>query len=171
MRMKKPVILSLLSALGLSGCGDERPLPTVAAVDLAKYAGTWHEISSYPSRFQKGCNCTTATYTVEGDHVKVDNKCFRDGKWDGIVGKAFTVEGSSNTKLKVQFFWPFKGDYYILALAEDYSYALVGHPNRDYLWVLSRSAIMDDGVYQQLLAKAAELGFDTARLVRTPMDC
>jgi lipocalin len=65
----------------------------------------------------------------------------------------------------------FKGDYYILALADDYSYALVGHPNRDYLWVLSRSAIMDDGVYQQLLAKAAELGFDTARLVRTPMDC
>jgi len=169
--MKKPVLLSIFSVLGLMGCSTDRPLPTVATVDLEKYAGTWHEISSYPSRFQKGCNCTTATYTVEGDHVKVDNKCFRDGKWDGIVGKAFVVDGSNNTKLKVQFFWPFKGDYYILALADDYSHALVGHPNRDYLWVLSRTATIDAAVYDQLLAKATELGFDVKRLVITPQQC
>jgi len=153
------------------GCKDTKPLATVASVDLAKYVGTWHEIASYPSRFQKGCNCTTATYTLEGDHVKVDNKCFRDGKWDGIVGKAFVTEGTNNTKLKVQFFWPFKGDYYIIDLAHDYSHALVGHPNRDYLWVLSRSATMDAAIYNQLLARATALGFDVALLVKTPLGC
>ena len=169
--MKKLIRVSLLSLLGLMGCKDTKPLATVASVDLAKYVGTWHEIASYPSRFQKGCNCTTATYTLEGDHVKVDNKCFRDGKWDGIVGKAFVTEGTNNTKLKVQFFWPFKGDYYIIDLAHDYSHALVGHPNRDYLWVLSRSATMDAAIYNQLLARATALGFDVALLVKTPLGC
>ncbi|MCF8257532.1 MAG: lipocalin family protein [Flavobacteriales bacterium] len=143
----------------------------MASVDLAKYAGTWYEIASFPSSFQKGCNCTTATYTVEGDHVKVDNKCFRDGKWGGIVGKAFAQQGTGNAQLKVQFFWPFKGDYYIIALADDYSYALVGHPNRKYLWVLARNSTMEEATYQMLLEKASALGFDVAQLVRTPHDC
>lgn len=157
--------------LGMFGCSDHPPLETVASVDLNRYSGTWHEIASYPSSFQKGCNCTTATYTVMDGHVKVENRCYRDGKWDGITGKAFAVEGSGNARLKVQFFWPFRGDYYIMALADDHSYALVGHPNRDYLWVLSRSPELDATVYGQLLKKAADAGFDVNRLVRTPRDC
>jgi apolipoprotein D and lipocalin family protein len=73
--------------------------------------------------------------------------------------------------LKVQFFWPFKGDYYIIALADNYSYALVGHPNREYLWVLARNPQMDEAIYQMLLAKATSLGFDVAQLVRTAQNC
>jgi apolipoprotein D and lipocalin family protein len=170
MTMKKTIPLLTL-CLGLFGCSSKRPLETVGSVDLAKYAGTWHEIASFPSSFQKGCNCTTATYTVMDDHVKVENQCYRDGKWDGITGKAFTVEGSGNAKLQVQFFWPFKGDYQIIALADDYSYALVGHPNREYLWVLSRSPELDSTIYGQLLKRAADLGFDVNQLVKTPRDC
>lgn len=171
MKKMKTIGLALLCTLVVMGCGDSTPLPTVANVDLAKYAGTWHEIASFPSSFQKGCTCTTATYTVEADHVKVDNKCFRDGKWGGIVGKAFAQEGTGNAQLKVQFFWPFKGDYYIMALADDYSYALVGHPNREYLWVLARNPQMDEATYQMLLDKATSLGFDTTQLVRTAQNC
>ena len=167
----KRIIITVLCSVVVIGCGGGEPLPTVASVDLAKYMGTWHEIASFPSSFQKGCNCTTATYSVEDDHVKVDNKCFRDGKWGGIVGKAFAQEGTNNSKLKVQFFWPFKGDYCIIALANDYSYALVGHPNREYLWVLARNPQMDEAIYQMLLAKATSLGFDVAQLVRTAQNC
>jgi apolipoprotein D and lipocalin family protein len=165
--------MMLLMALftGLLACGSKIPLDTVANVDLSKYAGTWHEIASYPSSFQKGCNCTTATYTVMDGQVKVENRCYRDGKWDGITGKAFTVEGFGNARLKVQFFWPFRGDYYIMELADDYSHALVGHPNRDYLWVLSRTPEMDPDIYARLLAKATKARFDTSRLVRTPRVC
>ena len=167
----KRIIIAVLCSVVVIGCGGGEPLPTVASVDLAKYMGTWHEIASFPSSFQKGCNCTTATYSVQDDHVKVDNKCFLYGKWGGFVGKAFAQEGTNNSKLKVQFFWPFKGDYYIIALADDYSYALVGHPNREYLWVLARNPQMDEAIYQMLLAKATSLGFDVAQLVRTAQNC
>lgn len=170
MTLKKTVPFIAL-IVGLWGCGSSRPLDTVASVDLSKYAGTWHEMASYPSSFQKGCNCTTATYTVVDGHVKVENKCYRNGKWDGIEGKAFVVQGSGNAKLKVQFFWPFKGDYYIISLADDYSHALVGHPNRDYLWILSREPEMDATIYDQLVKKAIDSGFDVNRLVRTPRGC
>ncbi|HBB26604.1 MAG TPA: hypothetical protein DCZ59_10090, partial [Bacteroidetes bacterium] len=80
--------------------------------------------------------------------------------------KAFPVEGSNNAKLKVQFFWPFKGDYYILALDSAYQHVLVGEPGRSYLWMMSRTPQVDEGVYATLSAKAAELGFDTKQLMR-----
>jgi apolipoprotein D and lipocalin family protein len=171
--LRNITILSLLAAItGLKACSPaSSALPTVPEVDIDRYSGTWHEVASYPSRFQKGCNCTTATYTLSDGHVKVENQCFRDGKWDGITGKAFVQEGSGNARLKVQFFWPFKGDYYIIDLADDYSYAMVGHPNREYLWVLSRSPELDANTYGQLLIKAAALGFDVNKLQRTPRDC
>lgn len=165
------VVLILALMLGFFSCRTEKELPVVASVDLTKYAGKWYEIASFPQKFQQGCSCTTAEYTVlPNGNVQVKNNCMKDGKLTGITGKAF-VSGGNNAKLKVQFFWPFKGDYYIIDLAPDYSYALVGHPNRDYLWVLSRTPKMEEAVYAQLLKKAGELGFDTSRLVKTVQSC
>src|SRR4051812_25046215 len=93
-----------------------QPLETVPHVDLNKYAGKWYEIASYPQRFQKGCNCTTAEYTLsEKGYMIVENRCNKDsvnGKQSYIKGKAFVVENSGNAKLKVQFFWPFTGKYW-----------------------------------------------------------
>ena len=90
---------------------------------------------------------------------------------DSIEGKAFTVEGSSNSKLKVQFFWPFKGDYQILALANDYSTALVGTPDRESLWLLSRTAKPAANTVKEYLNKAEQLGFDTSQMVYTDQSC
>lgn len=116
---------------------NAQPLETVPFVDLNKYAGKWFEIASYPQRFQKGCHCTTAEYTISHKgYVIVENRCNRDsinGKQSYIKGKAFVEKKSGNAKLKVQFFWPFKGKYWIIDLANDYSYAVVSHPNRKYL--------------------------------------
>jgi apolipoprotein D and lipocalin family protein len=146
-------------------------LQTVPYVDLKKYAGKWYEIASFPQRFQKNCNCTTAEYTLtDKDFVVVENRCKKDsvnGKSSYIKGKAFVVANSGNAKLKVQFFWPFKGKYWIIDLADDYSYAVIGHPNKKYLWILSRTPTMNDGIYQQIISKVKEKGFDISKIKLT----
>lgn len=162
----------LLSLFFIPACmSNSQSLQTVPQVDLKKYAGKWFEIASYPQRFQKGCHCTTAEYTLtDKDYVIVENRCNRDsvtGKVSYIKGKAFIEKNSGNAKLLVQFFWPFKGKYWIIDLADDYSYAVVSHPNKDYLWILSRTPKMDPAVYEGILSRLKEKGFDLSRLKRT----
>lgn len=143
------------------------PLPTVPAVDLERYAGQWYEIAAFPQWFERGCHSTTAHYTLQDGYVEVQNVCRKGGphgKLKTARGKAFPVPGSHNAKLKVQFFWPFTGDYWILSLPEDYSYALVGTPDRQSLWILSRKPHLPYAIYDRLVSKAQELGFDTSRL-------
>jgi apolipoprotein D and lipocalin family protein len=166
--MKKLItlILSLLTAGAFS-----QQLQTVPFVDLNKYMGKWYEIGSFPQRFQQGCNCTTAEYTMtDKGYVIVENRCNRGGcggTQSYIKGKAFIVKNSGNAKLKVQFFWPLRGKYWIIDLADDYSYAVVGHPNREYLWILSRTPIMDETKYQEILARLKEKGFDITKIQKT----
>ncbi len=148
-------------------------IQTVPFVDLNKYAGKWYEIASFPQRFQKGCCCTTADYTLsEKGFVIVENRCSKgDGKKHAYIkGKAFVVKNSGNAKLKVQFFWPFKGKYWIIDLADDYSYAVVSHPNKKYLWILSRTSKMDQNVYGQIISRLKEKQFDLAKLQLTVQD-
>lgn len=147
-------------------------LQTVPSVDLKKYAGKWYEIASFPQRFQKGCNCTTAEYTLtDKGYMIVENRCNKgsvSGKTSYIKGKAFVVENSGNAKLKVQFFWPFKGKYWIIDLANDYSYAVVSHPNIKYLWILAREPKMDEIIYQGIINRLKVKGFDLQSLQLTP---
>ena len=146
-------------------------LQTVPSVDLKKYAGKWYEIASYPQSFTKGCYGTTAEYTLsEKGFVIVENRCNKGsltGKQSYIKGKAFVEKNSGNAKLKVQFFWPFKGKYWIIDLAEDYSYAVVSHPNRKYLWILSRTSTMNDTTYNDVINRLREKGFDLSNLKLT----
>ncbi|MBN1939323.1 MAG: lipocalin family protein [Candidatus Aminicenantes bacterium] len=160
---------------GASGGQDKPPLQTVPSVDLARYMGTWYEIAAFPQKFQKGCHCTKATYEMtEKDYVRVINSCRKDsaqGKEKTAKGKAFIVEGTGNSKLKVQFFWPFRGDYWIIELAEDYSHVVVGAPDRDYLWILARTPKIDEALYKDIVARCAEKDFDVSRLVMTDQSC
>jgi apolipoprotein D and lipocalin family protein len=143
-------------------------LKTVAKIDLKKYSGTWYEIASFPQRFQKGCECTTAQYTLTNkDYVLVENRCKRNGKVSYIKGKAFIDKDTGNTKLKVQFFWPFKAKYWIIDLAEDYSYAVVSHPNKKYLWILSRTPKLEGEIYERIILRLKEKGFDLSKLIVT----
>jgi len=167
----KTVLLSIAIFMITSATIPET-LQTVPYVDLQKYAGKWYEIASFPQRFQKGCNCTTADYTpTDKGYVVVENRCNKDsinGKQSYIKGKAFVVENSGNAKLKVQFFWPFRGQYWIIDLADDYRYAVVGHPNRQYLWILSRTPKMEDSTYQKIISRIKEKGFDISKIKITP---
>jgi apolipoprotein D and lipocalin family protein len=146
-------------------------LRTVGRVELDRYLGTWYEIAAFPQRFQRGCTATTATYTLRDDgDIEVVNRC-RDGRPDGpertARGRARVVDRTSNARLRVSFFRPFWGDYWIVDLGTDYEYAVVGHPGRDYLWILSRTPRLDEGVYQGIVARLAAQGYETERLVRT----
>ncbi|MEO8759966.1 MAG: lipocalin family protein [Bacteroidia bacterium] len=146
-------------------------MQTVPFVDLKKYSGKWYEIASYPQRFQKGCHCTTAEYTLtDKDYVIVENRCNKDsikGKESYIKGKAFVEKNSGNAKLKVQFFWPFRAKYWIIDLADDYTYAVVSHPNKKYLWILSRTPEIKKDIYEKIISRLKEKGFNLKNLQQT----
>lgn len=150
------------------------PLEVVPFVDLARYVGRWYEISRYPNRFQEGCVGSRATYTLRSDgKIGVLNECLEDsfsGKLRNAKGTAKVVDTNSNAKLKVSFFWPFYGDYWIIDLGKDYEYAVVGHPGRIYLWILSRTKNMDEKLYREILERLKANGYDTSRLIRTQQE-
>ncbi|MBD1398085.1 lipocalin family protein [Pontibacter sp. JH31] len=175
---KKKLILTagavLLGAFIISGCSSSNaPLDTVPHVDLARYMGKWYEIASIPQRFSRGCHCTSAEYTLHAEegYVQVYNSCLKDGKVSDVNGKAFPVEGSNNSKLKVQFFWPFKGDYWILELDPDYRYVMVGSPDRESLWFLSRTPTLDEATYARLEQLANSKGFPVEQLELMDQSC
>ena len=147
------------------------PLETVSHVDLTRYMGVWYEISRYPNSFQKGCFGSRATYTLmDGGKVSVLNECYDGsirGKLRSAKGKAWVVDQESNAKLKVSFFWFFAGDYWIIDLGKDYEYAVIGHPKRKYLWILSRTKEVDEAVYEGILSRLRDKHYDTSRLIKT----
>ncbi|MEI7907959.1 MAG: lipocalin family protein [Bacteroidota bacterium] len=171
------VTVFCLSVFLFAGCSifssnNYAPLETVPSVDVKKYIGKWYEIASLPFSRQEGCSCTTAEYDILDDGVlSVTNRCKKGDGFDQAVGKAFVIEGTNNTKLKVQFFWPFKGDYWVIDLAEDYSYAVVGMPSRKYCWILSRTKTMSDETYAGILERVKAKGFDITRFNKTAHDC
>ena len=164
-------VLPLVLLFGLSCSSNYPPLEVVKYVDLNKYLGKWYEIARLPNSFQKNCYGSTAEYSIlDEETIRVINRCFKDsinGELDEVKGKAFVIPNSNNAKLKVQFFWPFKGDYWIIDLDEvNYSYAVVGHPNRNYLWILSREPKMKPEIYNSLLEKIKAKGFDITKLIK-----
>ena len=165
-------IQALIVSVGLMGCTSvpPAPLPTVASVELPRYMGSWYEIARLPNRFQASCaSDTVATYRLKDEGVEVINRCrHADGSVDSIQGRAKVVPGSAGARLRVSFFWPIYGDYWVLALDPDYQAALIGEPSRQYAWILSRSRTLDEGRLQALLSRAQALGFDRAAFVRTP---
>jgi apolipoprotein D and lipocalin family protein len=157
---------------------DDNPLPVVSSVDLKRYSGKWYEIARYPNRFQKSCvSDVSANYTLsDGQQLLVENECRKsNGKMETARGKArLANKNGATAKLKVRFapswlswlpmVW---GDYWIIDLAPDYSYSVIGTPDRKYLWILSRTRAIDETTYRDIVQKAAGLGFEPGRLVRT----
>ena len=159
-----------------SGCASvpKNVLPelkVVSYVDIERYMGKWYEIALYPNWFEKGCFRSTAFYEQLNDgQIKVTNQCRmngRDGELNEAIGIATIANSKTNAKLKVQFFWPFKGDYWIIDLDKDYQYAIVSEPGRQYLWILSRTPNMDDQTLEILKEKIRSKGFNLTYLKQT----
>lgn len=149
-----------------------RPLETVDHVDVPRYMGVWYEIASFPKWFSKGCVNSQATYSLRSDgRVNVVNECNK-GSADGRLSVAHAtgrvVDEQTNAKLKVMFFWPFEGDYWIIDLGQNYEYAVVSEPSRQSLWILSRTKVLDKPVLDDILHRlVSEHGFDLSQLQYT----
>ena len=166
----------LLAAAALAGCSTANPPATVENVDLTRYAGKWYEIAKFPAPFQNGLVSVTADYTLRDDGtVGVFNRGLK-GSFDGaestISGVAKPADITTNAKLKIRFDpFPvslFKADYWVVELGADYEYAVVSNPAKKYLWILSRTPHMDAAVYDGILYRLDQRGFDTSKLVLTP---
>jgi apolipoprotein D and lipocalin family protein len=142
---------------------------TVPQVDVRKYCGTWYEIAAVPSRQENRCTGTKAEYILDSvsGKVLVRNSCRRGGREASIRATAVPVPGSGNARLIVTFFRFIKADYWVVGLADDYSWALVSNPDRSRCWVLSRTPYLDEALYGQLLGMLKQKGIDTSKLVRT----
>ncbi len=143
-------------------------LEVVPHVELSKYLGKWYEIAHLPAKFQEGCDETTATYTLlENGNISVLNECKKNGKIKRAKGKAKVVDKTTGAKLKVTFFWPFYGDYWIIKLGDNYDYSVVGTPDRKFLWILSRTPQMKSQLYSDLTEFAKSKGFEVDKLIKT----
>lgn len=182
--MKKALFLSTLAAISILAVSafaqkkNENDLQTVSSVDLKQYSGTWYEIARYPNKFQDQCvGNTTATYTIKKENkIEVLNQCVKEnGTVDKAKGEARIIDKNTNAKLEVRFAPKFLsfisavwGDYWIIDLDENYKYAAIGDPKREYFWILSREPQLDDMTYQNILRRAETKGFNPAKVIKTP---
>lgn len=178
MRRSLTALLIFLMGTFSSQAQTQPPVRTVDSVDLVRYSGTWYEIARLPNRFQNQCaGDVTATYTVlENGHIQVINRCRKEnGGFTQAEGRARRASSDGPaSQLEVRFapawmsFLPFVwGDYWILNLAPDYTYALVGDPDRKYLWILARSTALDQETLDSLVDVAKSQGYDAAKLMFT----
>jgi apolipoprotein D and lipocalin family protein len=154
----------------LSGCtGSPDGVTVVTDFEIDRYLGTWYEIARLDHSFERGLSSVSANYSLRDDGgVRVVNRGYSDqsGEWDEAIGKAYFVGASNVGQLKVSFFGPFYGGYNIIELDKsDYQYSLVAGPDRDYLWILSRTPHMQPDILQSLVDKARKLGFATDALI------
>lgn len=163
-------LLFIIGTLLILGCSHPAAhLETVSSVDLNRYAGKWYEIARYENTFEKGCVGASAEYTAVEGSIDVINRCYNSmGDMTGEAkGSANVVSQSGNSKLRVSFFWPFYGDYWVIKLADDYRYSVVGEPTRKYLWILARTPQISDSDRHQILEKLPKFGYDVSKLYWT----
>lgn len=171
--MLKLILISIISFSTLLLSANE--LTTVDKVDLLKYQGTWYEIAKLPNWFQKKCvSGVTASYKLKDDgNISVINRCVeKDGKINEVEGTAKIVDSTTNSKLEVsfvRFLWSnwFYGNYWIIGLADDYSWAIVGEPKRKFAWILARETKLEEDVLKQIFSLVEEKGYEPKDFVMT----
>lgn len=139
----------------------------VEKVDLNKYSGKWYSLSSIPTFFDKGSRETTTTYNWDAKGYYDVLTTYKKGDDQDVhtyKSKLFQVEGSNNSQMKAQFIWPYKVDYWIIELADDYSYVVVGHPDHKFLFIMSRKPSMDKKLYDEIVARCKAKGYAVEKL-------
>jgi len=171
--MGKNATLLLALLFLISSCKGQNTMidkTVVKELDIERYLGNWYEISRYDHRFESGLVGVTASYSFREDgKIKVVNTGFKetlDGQKSEAIGKARIPDPNIPSKLKVSFFWFFYGDYFVLELDENYQWAVIGSSSDNYLWILSRTPQMDESLYNELLDKLTNRGYDVNKLIK-----
>ncbi|WP_368543980.1 lipocalin family protein [Enterobacter soli] len=166
-----PVIAAVTAAFLVVACSSPTPPPGVTVVsnfDVQRFLGTWYEIARMDHRFERGLEKVTANYSAMDDGgIQVVNRGYNPDRemWQQSIGKAYFTGSPTRAALKVSFIGPFYGGYNVIALDREYRHALVCGPDRDYLWILSRTPTISDEMKQQMLNVATRQGFDVAKLI------
>ncbi len=163
----------LCAGLAICGCAPSRPpIKTVAHVDLQRYQGTWYVIANIPYWLENGKVATADRYSMRPDGRMDNIYVFRRGdfaakeeEWKGV---GWVYDTKTNAEWRVRFLWPFSAIYLVMDLDPDYQWAVIGHPSRDYFWILARKRQMAPTVYDGILARAALQGYDTSRVAKVP---
>jgi len=171
----RKLFLILFTIMIFNLANSQKTLSVVSSVDLNRYKGKWFEIARLPNFFERKLKCTSAEYSLRDDGkitvINAGNYITDPQKSTSAKGVAWIPDKNFPAKLKVQFFWPFSGDYWIMHLDKDYRYVLVGEPGYKYLWILARERTMDDSTYKMLLQKAIDSGYDIKTIIRVEQDC
>lgn len=164
MRIAWIVVLLMLTAC----TGLPEGVQPVKPFEVERYLGKWYEIARLDHSFERGLSSVTADYTLRPEGgIRVINRGYSSAeqKWEQAEGRAFFVKDSDTGYLKVSFFGPFYGSYVIFELDQDYQYAFVSGPNRDYLWLLSRQPVISESLRQHFIDRARQNGFDVDKLI------
>lgn len=168
-------VLTFIAALVLSGCAMMRggpPLETVDKVDLERYMGQWYVIANIPYFGERGNVAGRAIYRMRDDGRMDDIYRYRDGSFDApeeeMKGVAWVIDDETNAEWKVQFYWPIRFGYYIIGLDEEYRWTVVGHPSREYAWIMAREPQLSEERYRALLELLETRGFDASQLQKVP---
>lgn len=145
--------------------------PGVNNVDLKQYAGKWFVIASIPTKFDKNWNFVTETYILKDNgNIAIETSYIkkRKTKQHTAYSKGFPVSGTNNIEWKIQFVWPFRADYLVEELAEDYSYVVVGHPKKKFLYIMSRTNTLDEELYKGIATRCKTRGYNVAKINKVP---
>ena len=174
--LKKIIFIVLINVLVISSAiaEENKNLKVVSNLDLHKFQGVWYEIAHNPWFPEKNCFSMIAHYKViEDSKIEVTNICRKhgfNGEISKIVGKAWLVDQTITSKWEVQFIWPFSLDYWVIDLEENFNYAVIGEPDKENFWILSRKPIMEKGLLAKIIAQSKMKGYDLSNLILTPQD-
>jgi apolipoprotein D and lipocalin family protein len=168
--------LCFLSVFALSllvhGCVAGVPLTTVSHVDLSRFSGTWYVIANIPTFIEKDAYNAVESYRLADDGTMETVFTFRQGGFDGSIKtyrpRGFVRDTKTNAEWGMQFLWPFRSEYLITYLADDYSKTVISRNKRDYVWIMARTPRISEAEYQELVALVAAQGYDTSKLQRVP---
>lgn len=169
--MRRYLASAILFTLILVGCGSHPPIKTESFIDLPRFMGKWYVIANIPTFIEKEAHNASETYTLNDDGTVSTHFQFQKGSFDGESVSYFPtgyVLDESNAVWKMQFLWPFKSDFRIVFVDSDYHNTIIGRPQRDYIWIMSRQPIIDESVLNDLKKYVSELGYDIKDLQVVP---
>ena len=156
----------------LSSCAKHQPMRTVDYVDIERFMGDWYVIANIPTFIEKGAHNALESYQLDADGTISTTFTFRDGAFDGEA-KVYTPRGfirdkQTNAIWDMQFIWPFKADYRIVYLSEDYRRTIIGRNKRDYAWIMARTSTIEEAEYRNMLKIVEKLGYDSQKVQKVP---
>lgn len=164
--------LLILTLCSCAGAPARAPLPLARKVDLARFMGPWHVIAAIPASLEKNAYDAVESYALNPDGSIATTYTFREGGFEGkkkrYTPRGFVVDRVDNSTWGMRFLWPFKAEYLISYLSEDYSVTIIARSKRDYVWIMARTPSIPDAEYARLVALVKEWGYDTTRLRKFP---